>query len=105
MINIAITEVKHMIHISCYGHSGIKGESLPCAGASTLFAALSVTVENRSDYVCESGYGFLSYPETPFNKAVTEMFRNGMTLLKDKFPDEFKFMEENSVLSKDGNDA
>lgn len=89
MINVSITEVKHMIHVSVYGHSGIKGESLTCAGASTLFAALAVTVEERSDYVCESGYGYIVYPATFCNKAFTEIFRNGMKLLEKQFPEEF----------------
>lgn len=89
MINIAITEVKGMIHITVYGHSGIKGESLQCAGASTLFGALAVSIDNKTDYVCESGYGYMSYPATDKNKAYTEMFRNGMEMLSDYFPGEF----------------
>ena len=89
MINVSITMVKSKIHISVYGHSGVKGESLSCAGASTLFAALSASVEERSDYICESGYGYLCYPATDCNIAFSEMFRKGILLLKNKFPDEF----------------
>ena len=89
MINVAVTEVKGMIHISVYGHSGVRGESLPCAGASTLFAALASSVEPRSEYICESGYGDIVYPATDFNKTLTYMFKKGMTLLKNTYPDEF----------------
>ena len=89
MINVSITEARGMIHISCYGHSGVRGESLQCAGASTLFGALAVTVEDKSEYICESGYGYMVFPATAENKAYTEMFRNGMKLLSDYFPGEF----------------
>jgi uncharacterized protein YsxB (DUF464 family) len=89
MINVAITEVKGMIHISCYGHTGKKGESLTCAGASTLFGALSVAVEDKTEYICESGYGYMVYPATGENKAYTHMFRKGMELLSVNFPGEF----------------
>ncbi len=78
-----------MIHISCYGHSGVRGESLQCAGASTLFGALAVTVEDKSEYICESGYGYMVFPATSENKAYVNMFRNGMNLLSDYFPGEF----------------
>lgn len=89
MINVSITEVKSMIHISVYGHSGTKGESLSCAGASTLFATLAVSVEDRSEYICKSGYGYIVYPATSNNKAFTEMFKNGINLLEKKYPKEF----------------
>lgn len=92
MINVSVTVVKSMIHISVYGHSGIKGESLPCAGASTLFAALAASVEDRIEYICESGYGYIVYPATPCNEAFTEMFKNGMKLLKKQFCDEFNIL-------------
>lgn len=92
MINVAITEEKHKIHISVYGHSGVRGESLQCAGASTLFAALAASVECISEYICESGYGCFMCPATDINKAMVQMFRNGMQLLKEKFPDEFRIM-------------
>lgn len=88
MIRVAITEVKNAIHISVWGHSGVKGESLQCAGASTLFAALSGSVKDRSDFVCESGYGYIVFPANKENKACAEMFRNGMELLSLQFPGE-----------------
>ncbi|MBR2410150.1 MAG: ribosomal-processing cysteine protease Prp [Clostridia bacterium] len=89
MINVSVTEKKNRIYISCYGHSGIKGESLQCAGASTLFAALAVTVSDRIDYTCESGYGFIEFPATEINKAFLSVFLNGMRILNDTFPGEF----------------
>ena len=89
MINVAITEVKGMIHVSCYGHSGVRGESLQCAGASTLFGTLAVTVSDKSEYICESGYGYMEFPATAENKAYTEMFRKGMELLSEHFSGEF----------------
>lgn len=89
MINVSVTENKSMVHISVYGHSGERGESLPCAGASTLFASLSVSVEKRCEYVAESGYGYIVFPATQYNKALTDMFTNGMKLLAMQFPKEF----------------
>ncbi len=89
MINVAITETKGMIHISCYGHSGKKGDSLTCAGASTLFGALSFSIEDKTDYVCESGYGYMVFPATDENRVRTDMFRKGMELLAVNFPTEF----------------
>ena len=89
MINVSVTEVKSMIHVSVYGHSGVKGESLTCAGASTLFAALAVSVEAKGEYICESGYGYMVFPASDINKAYTQMFLNGMKVLKKQFPEEF----------------
>ncbi len=89
MINVSVTEVKGMIHISVYGHSGKKGDSLQCAGASTLFGALSVTASDKTEYICESGYGYMVFPATSENKAYVNMFRNGMKLLSDCFSGEF----------------
>ena len=89
MINVSMTKANSMIYVSVYGHSGIKGESLSCAGASTLFAALSASVEEKCDYICKSGYGYLCFPVTDDNTAFSEMFRRGLLLLKNKFPDEF----------------
>ena len=89
MINVSITEARHMIHVSVYGHSGVKGESLQCAGASTLFGALSVSIDDKTEYICESGYGYMEYPATDVNRICTEMFRRGMELLSVNFPGEF----------------
>lgn len=89
MINCSVTEVKGMIHISVYGHSGTKGESLSCAGASTLFGTIMNSLEDIDEYVCESGYGYLRFPATPENQVMTRMFKKGMELLKNKFPEEF----------------
>lgn len=91
MIHVAITEVKHMIRVSCYGHSGKKGESLVCAGVSTLFGALAFSVEDRADFVCESGYGYICYPATPCNKAFNEMFKKGIELISANYPGEISY--------------
>ena len=89
MINVSVTEIRGMIHVSCYGHSGINGESLQCAGASTLFGALAVSIDDKTEYVCESGYGYMEYPATDVNRVCTEMYRRGMELLAVNFPGEF----------------
>lgn len=94
MINVAITESKGMLHVSCYGHSGLKGSSLICAGASTLFATLSVAIDNKSEYVCESGYGYIEYPATDVNRVCTEMFRKGMELISVNFPGEINIQQK-----------
>lgn len=88
MINVSVTESKGILHISCYGHSGKKGDSLICAGASTLFATLSAAIADKTEYVCESGYGYMEYPATDVNRVCTEMFRKGMELLSVNFPGE-----------------
>lgn len=91
MISCVISDVNEMINVSVYGHSGERGESLICAGASTLFGTLSVSVEEISEYICESGYGFLVFPKTDRNLVMTKMFRNGLEMISRAYPGEIVF--------------
>lgn len=89
MINISVSEKSGMIYVSVWGHSGKRGESLACAGMSTLFAALKVSVTDVKEEAARPGYGYIHCSDNIGNRSKAHMFLEGVKLLQEKFPEEF----------------
>lgn len=91
MIKAKFSKGKRDILLTVSGHSGKRGESLVCAGASTLVFALERTLENSSiahEKVISNGLFQIIAEDKA--QPYFDVVLSGLMLLSEKYPDEVK---------------
>lgn len=81
--------------IECEGHSGKRGSSLICAGASTLMEALSASLKRRGEYPIEirhDGYMLIKVRSNAFTDDMVYSCVTGFKVLAENYPDEVKII-------------
>lgn len=91
MIKAKFSEGKTDILLTVSGHSGKRGESLVCAGVSTLMFALERTLKNSGfDFEKVISDGLFQIIAEKKSRPFFDVVLSGLILLAKEYPEEVK---------------